>query len=182
MIVSIPVCLLWSVRIQARQKFIIGIFLSLNLFIIIIAAIRVPGLKFHGTFDVIWLLIWQHIQACVAVIMISLTAFRSVYVSSQASRAYKELANKPWYSSTVAAIRRKRALHQKDEEYIPGLPTIPSATLTGIRTFIQGGRRTGTGFPSLNSTITGEEEPEQWLLHERPAKLFWEQSENKYPG
>ncbi len=172
MIVSIPVCLLWSVRIQARQKFIIGIFLSLNLFIIIIATIRVPGLKFHGTFDIIWLLIWQHIQACVAVIMISLTAFRSVYVSSQTSRAHKELANKPWYSSTVAAIRRKRPLHQKDEEYIPGLPTIPSATLTGIRTVIQGGRRTGTGFPSLNSTLTGEEGLEQWLLHERPAKLF----------
>lgn len=172
MIFSIPVCLLWSVRIQARQKLIIGIFLSLNLFITIIAAISVPGLNFHGTFDMIWLLIWQHIQACVAVIMISLTAFRSFYVSSQASRAHKKPVNKPWYSNTVGAIRRKKALHQKDEDYIPGLPTIPSATLTGMRTFIQGGRRTGTGFPFLNSTTMGEEEPEQWLLHERSAKLF----------
>ena len=145
MMVGIPVYLLWSVRMQARQKCIVGIFLSLNLFMTVTATVRVSGLKFHGTIDEVWSLIWLHIEACVAVIMISLTAFRSVYVSSQSSRARRERANKPWYSSTVAAIRRKRIFNQKDEESTAGLPTIPSATLTGMRTFIQGGRRTGTG-------------------------------------
>lgn len=171
MIVAIPICLLWSVRIKSRQKLIIGIFLSLNLFMTFTAAVRVSGLNDQGKFDLIWLYVWQHIEACVAVMMISLTAFRSVFIGSQSSGAQREPANKPWYSSTVAAIRRKRALDQTDEETTLGLPTVPSATLTGMRTFIQGGRRTGIGIHTTNSTTTGEVEPEQWLLHERPTTI-----------
>lgn len=106
-----------------------------------------------------------------AVMMISLTAFRSVFVGSQSSGAQRDPANKPWYSSTVAAIRRKRALDQKDEETTLGLPTVPSATLTGMRTFIQGGRHTGIGVQTTISTTTGDVEPEQWLLHERPTTI-----------
>ena len=160
MIVVIPIYLLWSVRIKLYQKFIVGIFLSLNLVMTFTAIIRRAGLRYHGTLDLVWLFTWHHIEACVAVIMISITAFRSIYVSSQqTSRARKQLANnRPWYSGPVAAIRRKRALDQKDEEFVAGLPAIPSATLTGMRTFIQGGRRTGTGFQSPSSTINGKEE------------------------
>ena len=160
MIAVIPIYLLWSVRIKFHQKLIIGIFLSLNLFMTLIAIVRRTGLKYHGTFDTVWLFTWHHIEACVAVIMISITAFRSIYVSSQqTSRARKQLANnKPWYSSPVAAIRRKRALGQEDEEFVAGLPTIPSATLTGMRSFIQGGRWKGTGLQSTNSTTKDEED------------------------
>ena len=160
MIVIIPIWVLWSVRIKLDQKFIIGIFLSLNLFMILVAIVRRTGLEYHGTFDTVWLFTWHHIEACVAVIMISITAFRSIYVSSlQTSRARKQQANKkPWYSSPAAAIRRKRALDRKDDDFVAGLPTIPSATLTGMRTFIQGGRRTGTGLQSTTSTPNGEEE------------------------
>ena len=160
MIVIIPVWVLWSVRINLHQKFIIGIFLSLNLFMTLVAIVRRTGLEYHGTFDTVWLFTWHHIEACVAVIMISITAFRSIYVSSlQTSRARKQQANnKPWYSSPAAAIRRKRALDRKDDEFVAGLPTIPSATLTGMRTFIQGGRRTGTGLQSITSTPNGKEE------------------------
>ena len=172
MIVIVPICALWSVRIKIHQKLIIGIFLCLNLFMTIVAVVRRFGLNYHGSFDMVWLFTWHHIEACVAVIMVSITAFRSIYVSSQTCRARKERAKKPWYSSPVAAIRRKRALNQKDEEFVPGLPTVPSATLTGMRTFIQGGRHTGTGFPTASSTITGEDEPGQYLFHEGPAKML----------
>ena len=172
MIVVIPIYLVWSVRIKLHQKFIIGMFLSLNLFMTFTAIVRRSGFKYRGTFDTVWLFTWHHIEACVAVIMISITAFRSIYASSQrTSRARKRFANdKPWYSGPVAAMRRKRALDRKDEESVAGLPTIPSATLTGMRTFIQGGRRTGTGLQSTSSTTNGDEDPELWLLHERPFK------------
>lgn len=165
MIVVIPIYLVWSVRIKPYQKFIIGIFLSLNLFMTFTALVRRAGLKYHGTFDMVWLFTWHHIEACVAVIMISITAFRSIYVSSQqVARARKQHANeKPWYSSPVAAIRRKRALDRKDEEFVASLPTIPSATLTGMRTFIQGGRRTGTGLQSTSCCTTNGEE-EAWAM------------------
>ena len=181
MILGIPLYLLWSVRIKAHEKLIIGIFLSLNLFMTVAAAVRVSGVKFHGTFDIVWLFFWQHIEACVAVIMISLTAFRSFYVNSQSLRARREPANRPWYSSTVAAIRRKRVHNKRDEDSITGLPAIPSATLTGMRTFIQSGRRTGTGLQTTNLTTTDEFEPEQWLLHERPVKQSLERIEMIYP-
>ena len=178
MITGIPIYLLWSVQIQTRQKVIMGIFLSLNVFIIFTAAVRVSGITFHGTFVVIWFSIWQHIEACVAVIVISLTAFHSVYINSQSSRARREQANRPWLSSTVAAITRKKALNRSDRESTPGLPTIPSATLTGMRTFILGGRRTGAGLQTTNLTATDRIEPEQWLLQERAAKYPRVQVEN----
>ena len=140
LIIAIPLRLLWSVRIKPRQKIVLGIFLSLNLFMAITASIRVSGLSFRDTFDEIWLYLWQQLEACIAVAMISLTAFRSVFVASESSRARREEAKRPWYSSTVAAIRRNKMQRRSDEVATQGLPSIPSATLTGMRTFIQGGR------------------------------------------
>ena len=123
----------------------------------VIASIRVSGLKFRGIFDEVWLYLWQQIEACIAVIMISLTAFRSVFVDSESSRARRERAKKPWYSSTIAAIRRTKMQRGSDEEAIQGLPSIPSATLTGMRTIIQGGRHVRT-----NEDTT--EEVDEWPL------------------
>ena len=161
LIIAIPLHLLWSVRIKPRQKLVLGIFLSLNLFMAITASIRVSGLKFRGTVDEVWLNLWQQNEACIAVIMISLTAFRSVFVASESSRARRERAKKPWYSSTIAAIRRNKAKRGSDEEAIQGLPSIPSATLTGMRTFIQGGGHVQT------SHETTEELDERPLCHGR---------------
>jgi len=41
MIILIPIRLLWAVRIKPRQKFFLGIFLSLNLFMAVTASVRV---------------------------------------------------------------------------------------------------------------------------------------------
>lgn len=161
MIIVIPIRLLWAVRIKPRQKFFLGIFLSLNMFMAVTAAVRVSGLKFHGTFDEVWLVLWQQIEACVAVAMISLTAFRSVFVASATSRARKEGAKKPWYSSTVEVINRKRKQKAQDEDEMRGLPTIPGATLTGMGTFIRGVHRT----TSLHSASDGDFD--DWPLHQQ---------------
>jgi hypothetical protein len=161
MIILIPIRLLWAVRIKPRQKFFLGIFLSLNMFMAITASVRVSGLKFYGTFDEVWMFLWQQIEACVAVAMISLTAFRSVFVASAASRARMEGVQKPWYSSTVEAIKRRRQQQARDKEEMRGLPTIPGATLTGMGTFIQGVHRT----TSLNSTSDGD--VDDWPLHQQ---------------
>ena len=135
MIVVLPIWLLRSVQIEGRQKFVIGVFLSLNLFMTFTAAIRVSGLRYHGTFDEVWLYVWQHMEACVAVIVVSLTAFRSVFVSSRTSRLNKA-ARPNWYSSTIAAIKRRKASDNTSLSSINDLPAIPSATLTGMRTYI----------------------------------------------
>ncbi|KAI9703713.1 MAG: hypothetical protein M1836_007483 [Candelina mexicana] len=152
LLVSIPIRLLWSVKIKPRQKLILGVFLCLNLFMAITASVRVSGLKFHGAIDEVWFFFWQHIEACVAIAMISLTAFRSAFVASQSSRTRREVAKRAWYSSSVEAVKRNRAQRRRDEEAAQELPNIPSATLTGIRTFIQGAHITGTRHSTYDLT------------------------------
>lgn len=127
----------------------------------ITASVRVSGLKFRGTFDEVWLFFWQHAEACVAISMVSLTAFRSVFVGAKSTSAQKEAVKKPWYSSAIVRNRNKR---NADEEICHELPKIPSATLSGMRTMINGGRGTlasnGTGtFRSIS-----EENTDKWPL------------------
>ena len=156
MIVTIPLKLVWSVRIKPRQKIILGLFFSLNLFMAVTAGVRVSGLHSKNSFDVVWLFVWQHAEACVAIIMISLTAFRSVFVESESSRARKEGAKKPWYSSTVEAIKRSKERRGVQSDGFKELPKIPSATLTGMRTMIAGGRPTHDQY--TGSTLTSGED------------------------
>ena len=167
MIIALPICLLWKVRIALRQKLFLGIFLSLNLFMAITASVRVSGLKFQGTFDEVWLFLWQHIEACVAVCMISLTAFRSVFVSNSNSQARKAAAKQPWYSKIVHSRKEQQI---QDSEASQRLPSIPSATLTGMRTFIQGGRRLTTMDARLESQALGEDEL-GWPLPKKEGRI-----------
>lgn len=166
LIIGIPLSLLWSVKIKSGQKFILGLFLSLNIFMAIVAAIRVSGLKSRGVFDLVWLFLWQQIEACVAVAMISLTAFRSVFVVSEASRARRQAVKKPWHSSAVEALRRNKGWGYNKERADLEMPTLPSATLTGMRTFIQGGgHATRTNHQNHSSGSFGGEPDECPLRH-----------------
>ena len=165
LIIGIPLRLLWSVKIKPRQKLVLGIFLSLNLFMAIVASIRVSRLKIRGIIDDVWLFIWQQIEACVAVAMVSLTAFRSAFVKSENSGARNKAAKKPWYSSTVHAIRHSRPHRRSDEENLEELPSIPFATLTGMRTFIAGGRHSRKGRQISASPSSFDGELDDWPLH-----------------
>ena len=122
-------------RLRSGQKLGIGVFLSLNIFMIIIACIRIIGFNlFYHAYS--WHLFWLQVEGSVAVIMVSLTAFRPFF-ASQVSEARDRMA-KPWYSSTVAKLRRQKP---SSESYnLEGLPSIPSATISGMRTFIRGSR------------------------------------------
>jgi len=61
----------------------------------------------------------------------------------------------------VDVIKRKRKQRTQDEEEMRGLPTIPSATLTGMGTFIQQVHRT----TSLQSTSDGD--LDDWPLQQQ---------------
>ena len=74
-------------------------------------------------------------EACVAVIMVSLTAFWSVFVTAdKASRS-----KRPWYSS-VARLNKGRKTSVSGHK-MEGLPVVPRATLMGMRTFFAGPHR-----------------------------------------
>ncbi|KAL8970734.1 MAG: hypothetical protein Q9183_001383, partial [Haloplaca sp. 2 TL-2023] len=165
LIIIIPIRLLWSVKIKLGQKIVLGLFLSLNLFMMVVASIRISGLDFRGKIDIVWLFLWQQIEASVAVAMISLTAFRSVFVASNSNRARKKAAKQPWYSSTVAALKRKGEKQSTKQRANLEMPTLPSASMTGMRSFIQGkGLLSGTTGQD-QSLGTVDHDHDQWPLH-----------------
>lgn len=80
-IASIPIALLWRVRISLRQKIGLGITLCLSLVMAIVAVVRISGIRLEtGDADIVWVTFWQQNECNVAVAMISLTAFRSFFV------------------------------------------------------------------------------------------------------
>ncbi|MCJ1240679.1 hypothetical protein MMC14_008683 [Varicellaria rhodocarpa] len=131
--------LLWKVQIKSHQKLGLGVFLSLNVIMIAIAITRVSGIHYHGSFDNSWIYFWQQLESCAAVTMGSMTAFRSVFVANSSNSGKKKIS--PWQLSFSRERRknRKRSVEDGDEEDLANL-TIPSATLVGMRTFIQNGR------------------------------------------
>ena len=140
-VVSIPVCLLWKVNIKPAQKLGLACFLCLSIVMAAIAIVKVCGLVSKSslgvqTLDIAWVCFWQLIAASIAVCLVSLTAFRQIFVSYGPKQARSP--SKPWYSSTIEKLK-SRKLTAKDEGF-GQLPSIPSATLSGMRTLIQGGQ------------------------------------------
>ena len=132
-VISIPARILWQVKIKFRQKLGIGVFLSLSVSMVIIAFIRISGYRAHDSYGYTWQAFWMEFEACVAVIMISLTAFRSLFVTAERKSSRTNCG--PWYSSSVARLRKPRKT-SASENHTEGLPAILGATLTGMRTFI----------------------------------------------
>lgn len=158
LIIAIPVRLLWAVRIKPRQKLRLGLSLCLSIFIIITAVVKISRLRdTHGTFNMAWVLFWHYAEACIAVLMVSLTAFSSLFVSQNLSPQRPNIAPS-WY----AKLHLRRARRDQDLEWTD-LPSIPPATLTGMRTFI--GR-------SSESPVEGEEPLSAHSSHIRVTKGF----------
>lgn len=65
--------------------------------------------------------------------MVSACAFASVFASNGQRARLKKA--RPWYSSTVMRLRKGNKLSDALHD-LNNLPTIPSATLSGMRTLI----------------------------------------------
>jgi len=113
--------------------------LCLNIVMIIVAITRAAGLHYRGVFDSFWIYLFQQVESCAAVTIISLTAFRSVFVANESAK--KNL--NPWQASIPKILRKHRKLGSQDQ-HLADL-RIPSATFTGMRTFIRGGDPTFWG-------------------------------------
>ncbi|KAM0795877.1 hypothetical protein BDR22DRAFT_893718 [Usnea florida] len=84
LIVTIPVSILWNVRINIRHKLGIGAVLCLSIVMIVISIINTSSIHTSGDFfDLVWKLFWQQVEACSAVIVVSLTAFRSIFIAKK---------------------------------------------------------------------------------------------------
>ena len=135
MVVSFPLALLWKVRINLRQKIGLGLSLCLSLVMIIVSIVRISGVYLpDGSVDIVWLAFWMQQECSIAVIMVSVSAFRSFFVAKAAQTpdrgSPEETPGYKWH------LRRRPTPEGSDLETSYGLPQIPSATLTGMRSAI----------------------------------------------
>ncbi|MCJ1428168.1 hypothetical protein MMC29_006076 [Sticta canariensis] len=167
MIIVIPVLLLWRVRIKLQQKLALGLSLCLSIIMIITAIVQISGIHAPtNTIDVTWEIFWQLMEACIAVIMVSLTAFRSLFVahgSGAKSPPQKLSLRKRVLNSRIIAGRKRAG--GNDSEEMERLPEIPRATLTGMRTFIRGN---GTEGSVMKSEASGDTQV-SWPLENESA-------------
>jgi len=166
LVLSFPLALLWRVRISLRQKFGLGCVLSLSLFMIVIAVIRMGGIQqASGVVDIVWLAFWQQQECSIAVIMVSVSAFRSFF--AEKANSYPAQRRRPEdYPPTIGRKiwRRERSAEEDLEKTLGssnGMPSIPSATFNGVNTMIRDMRlsRTwvgGNGMEGEGTRLTGE--------------------------
>lgn len=134
----------------------------------ICAIVRIAGFHYKGLEDDIWEFFWQHTEGAVAVMMASLTAFRTLFVK-QANDDQITTPRSPIGSFFHRFLKRFRALAraQPDEKPTPTqdssglkLPKIPSPIFTGVRSFIRRNNRTDVSavtFDTLGSVVDGAE-------------------------
>lgn len=138
LVVSIPIFILHRSRIQLRQKLAVGTFLCLSIVMVAISITR--SAKIQGPpgvpEDVTWMLFWVYSESAIAILMVSLTAFRTVFNLKKEEESRKERLKKPPTYRQYENYERKQ---EKDVEAatMQGLPEIPSATLQGVDAFIR---------------------------------------------
>ena len=110
----------------------------------IIAIVRISGLRIEkAILDIVWELFWQQTEAAVAVIMVSITAFRSLLGIKANKTREKKMTQRSWTLShhrpkVHAGFFKKTTTTTHDESEFEPLPSIPGANFTGMRTFICG--------------------------------------------
>ena len=142
LVLSLPISILWKVRIGVRQKLGLAFSLCLSCVMVIVTIVRIAGIRQRGSgnVDIVWLLFWQQQECSIAVLMVSVSAFRSLFVQSSAD---PPMQRQQRYSPSE---KRRRFLRRRPDPDLchthetNGLPQIPSATLTGMATVIEGGR------------------------------------------
>ncbi|KAF2007058.1 hypothetical protein P154DRAFT_558970 [Amniculicola lignicola CBS 123094] len=91
MIVSIPILVLRHTTLKRSTKFSVAFFLSLSIFMVICALIRIAGVipgKLHVP-DTTWRMFWTQTECSVAIIMASITALRTLFVETQKNSLYR---------------------------------------------------------------------------------------------
>lgn len=120
---------------------------------ITITIIRASGLEWQDKLDVLWEVYFQIVAAEVGLILVSMTAFRALFVSRAARKQHSPQKDPSLWTKSKFALRKlvspvlwtlKRSENNNggqkygstEEDFDGRLPSVPGATMTGIRTFI----------------------------------------------
>ncbi|ORX96643.1 hypothetical protein BCR34DRAFT_628782 [Clohesyomyces aquaticus] len=143
MILAIPIAIIWRVKIRWSQRIVLAFSLYLTFLLIIITIIRISGLIHNNIVDQVWEIYWTLLSAEVGIIMASAISFRAFFVprSNAKSRLSPQEQVHGFFRESYLA-RKYRMRHwntsawDEQKEAENGLPHIPRAHITGIRTFI----------------------------------------------
>lgn len=138
--------------------------LYLSVMTIGVTLIRVGGLKVPGleTVDVVWQVYWQYVEVCIGIMIVSATAFRTFFVQRAARNSAKRSTPRSYFAQRFRQKFRNRP-DESTDEFGYGLPGhIPGATMTGLRTFINGNGKTRT-VDTMTSSLSRESEDKQPL-------------------
>lgn len=150
---------------KLSRKVGLGIFLCLSVVMALIALVRIGGYRIQGKIDITWQVFWQYIEACIAIIMGSATAFRTLFVGENSRQTPEK---KPSYSFRLHLLRRNDSTGERSDWEGANerhLPIVPSATLSGLRTFIHRHGRTKVGMTTRRSDW-------ETLPHDKDGAIF----------
>ena len=118
------------------------------------AVVRIAGMRLEaGGLDIVWLAFWGQQECSIALIMVSITAFRSFFVANNQNRD-----RSPRYTSTYWRNRLLRKNQSSDTDEVNLDVEITSATLTDMQTVIQ-----GLGSARLTSQLAPNDNDEEAL-------------------
>ncbi len=121
---------------------------------VIVTIVRVSGLRNGSNLDPVWDFYWQVVESSIAIIMVSLTAFRSFFVQERIRRSR---AKRSWYHGVKQMLSSRSA--GVSEESARELPPIARGHLTGLRTIIYGNGRTSQG---AGTYLQDEDKDAEW--------------------
>ena len=148
------------------QKLGLAALLCLSIFMVLISAIRMTGYAHHhGLIDVTWSWLWIHIEACVAIIMASISAFSPfIFINRKHVKKADEVPS-PLDQERVLENSKSPNRTGCGEMGREGLPAAPLATLTRIHRFLYEDARLTEVTQTMQSTsCSGDEESQSYVL------------------
>ena len=155
--------LLYKVQLRTLTKLGLGCFLCLSIFMCTCSIIRTAGTWYHGLLDYPWQVFWLHLEGCIGVTMGSITVYRSTLIgSNEVSTAFKKYFTRikdAVLGSSSGTAEASPAEENKTQTRQISLPSIPQATISGLRTWFGLSRKDptasndGSGLTSFNSDI-----------------------------
>lgn len=144
-VLSIPIVVLWKASMSIRQKFYIGGFLTVNIWLMVIALVRIIPFKQGETFDYIWTMFFQILEPHVAILAACFSAFRSLFVNH--GRRHQP-------DPSFGRCRRLLGKHPSEHLRLDNFPSVPAPTLKGVQQMVrQSNRRKASNFSSGDTAL-----------------------------
>ncbi|KAL4965296.1 uncharacterized protein BDV14DRAFT_199993 [Aspergillus stella-maris] len=93
LILSIPILIIWPIKMPLRKKIVLLILFSMTLLIMAVAIIRVAvNTSSDRTLDITWLNLWCSVEVATAIMVACVASFRQLFVTIQNHDSYSSSA------------------------------------------------------------------------------------------